>query len=122
MKVTVTPRVVGGRTRGGEDLFLDFEATGEPSDTFTVEPVPGDPTGDPSWDCEGEGDEDDPTNIWSCDSPNYEFKWSGTLADLHKLAAEAGVTDLSEWEWCGKVVNSPERRFRHTYYVDGNAD
>ena len=118
MKVTVTPQVVSGTNKGGEDLFLDFEAIGEPSDTFTVEPT----SGDPSWNCDGEGDEDDPTNVWSCCTEHYEFKWSGTLADLHKLAVEAGVTDSAEWEWCGKVGGPPERRFRHEHFVAGNAD
>ena len=118
MKITVKPRVVSGTGKGGEDLFLDFEATGAPSDTFTVDPVDG----DPSWDCEGDGDEDDPANVWSCRTDAYEFQWKGTLADLHKLAIEAGVADVAEWEWSGNADLDAVQRFQYQHFVAGNAD
>ena len=115
MKVTVEPKTVCGTDRGGEDLFLVFTASGEPSDHFTVEPVDG----DPSWHCEG--DDDDPGVLW-CRTGHYEFKWEGTLEDLHQLAEDAGVTCPDEWEWCGPVTSPPQRRWCYEHFVGGNAE
>ena len=114
MKVTVTPKTVGGTNRGGEDLFLVFEATGEISDSFTVEPLPG----DPDWDCD---DELDPEAVWSVCTAHYEFEWSGTLKDLAKIVA-GDVTSPRAWEWCGSTSQQPQKRFRCEHFVAGNAD
>lgn len=118
MKITVEPKTVAGTNGGGEDLFLVFRAVGEPSDEFVVEPV----SGDPSWDIEGDGDEDDPDNVWSCCTDHYEFEWRGTLRDLHKLASEVGVTDRSRWVWSGSVGGTPQAKFVSEHLVAGNAD
>ena len=120
MKVTVTPKVVGGTNRGGEDLFLVFEATGEVSDSFVVEPLPG----DPDWDCD---DELDPEAVWSVRTAHYGFEWSGTLKDLAAIVA-GDVTNPRSWEWWatyrerGSTSQQPQKRFRCEHFVAGNAD
>ena len=116
MKVTVKPKVVGGVRRGGEDLLLVFEATGEPDGEFVVELV----AGNPSW-CLDD-DDDEQTGVWCCTTDNYEFEWRGTQADLHKLAQEAGVTSVQNWEWYGSVSEQPKKRFLFEHFVAGNAD
>jgi hypothetical protein len=118
MLVTVTPKVEAGTDRGGEDLFLVFETVGDYNDTFTVETRPG----DPSWDCNGNGNEDDPYALWSCYTEHYEFSWEGTLLDLHALAVKVGVTNGNDWEWYGPVNEPPKRRFQFEHFVAGNAE
>jgi len=115
MRVTVTPKVVGGTDKGGEDLYLVFTATGEVSDDFVVEPLPG----DPDWDCD---DEDDPEAVWSCCTGHCEFEWSGTLKDLAEVAQAAGATRADSWEWYGPANQQPQKRFRYEHFVAGNAD
>ena len=117
MRVTVKPEVVAGTDKGGEDLFLVFEATGDVSDTFSVEPLPG----DPDWGYDGDGDEDDPKATWSVCSGYYEFKWSGTLEDLAEIARQAGVTCADSWEWDGSCLQEPGKRFHCRHFVGGNA-
>ena len=113
MKVTVTPKVVGGTNRGGEDLFLVFEATADGCDALTVEPRPG----DPDWDCD---DELDPEAVWSVRTGHYEFEWSGTLEDLAEVARQLIAT--GSWEWYGSTSQQPQKHFRCEHFVAGNAD
>lgn len=123
MKVTVTPRVVSGTDRGGENLFLVFAAEGEISDTFTVELGEG----VPDWEVGENYDEDEdgnptPESELSCCTGHYEFEWKGTLKQLAQLAVEAGCQNEANWQWCGPVSGPPVKRFRHEHYVCGNAE
>jgi len=112
VKVTVTPRVEAGTDKGGEDLWLDFEATGDGPLVVELQP------GDPSWD----EDEDENPGVFSCCTDHYEFEWSGSLLELLKLAEKAGVNDSSNWAWCGPVTKQPQRHWTYSHFVAGNAD
>ena len=115
MLVTVTPRVVHGTDRGGEDLFLDFAADGAPDqEPVTVEfGQEGDLT--------FEEDEDD-TSLVVVTTENYEFEWRGTPEQLAQLAVGAGCQNEANWQWCGPVSGPPAKQFRHEHYVGGNAE
>lgn len=123
MKVTVTPRVVSGTDRGGEDLFLDFAA--DEFDTGPLQVELGD--GDPSWDFADDYDEDEdgnptPESTVSCCTGHYEFEWKGTFAQLVALVRETGVTSEQNWRWTGPASSPPVKVFRHEHFVAGNAD
>ena len=75
--------------------------------------------GNPSWYLD---DDDEQTGVWSCCTDHYEFEWNGTLADLRKLALEAGVTSLEHWEWHGSASEAPKKLFLFEHFVAGNAD
>lgn len=121
MRVTVAAKTVAGTDRGGEDLYLVFEATECDGTAPVVDLVDG----DPSWfrdEEDEEEDEESPLSRWECRTDHYEFEWRGSLQDLADLAVELGVQDPEKWEWSGPASGPPQKRFRVLHFVDGNAD
>jgi len=114
--LTVTPHVVSGTNKGGEDLFLCFECT---EDASTHEVTPED--GNVSWDLEFD-DEGEKVVKLSCITDHYEHEWEGTPDDLYALAATNGLLDKTKWQWYGPADQEPKQRWKHQHYVAGNAD
>jgi len=112
----VTPHVVCGTDKGGEDLYLCFECT-EQGDTHEVTPEDG----NVSWQLEFD-DEGEKVVSLRCVTDYYEHEWEGTPEDLLALAVENGLLDETKWQWHGPVSEEPKRRWKYQHYVTGNAD
>lgn len=112
--LTVTPHVIHGINRGGEDLFLCFECT---EDANTHEVTPED--GNFSWELEFD-DEGEKVVKLSCFTEYHE--WEGTPDDLYALAVANGLLDKTKWQWYGPADQEPQQRWKYQHYVDGNAD
>ena len=111
--ICVTPEVVSGIDRNGEDFYLSFECV-EEAESYEI--VPED--GKVGWDLELD-EEGEVANL-SCSTVHHCFKWEGTLDDLYVIAVKNGLLDQEKWEWFGPVNEPPKRRWRHKYFVDGN--
>ena len=112
IKATVKPYGVTGTHRGGEDLFLVFDAV----ESDTVEGVSLKPENDLlKW------NRDEAGNYW-CKTNHCEHKWIGTLQDLLDLFVKVGGSDRTRWSWYGNVSQPPKKRFTYEYFVKGDAD
>jgi hypothetical protein len=115
-EITVTPHVVTGTDRGGEDLFLCFECT-EDAEHHVVEPTDG----NVSWDLEIDDDGEEVVSL-SCTTDHYEHRWGGTPGDLYALAVQNGLLDKTKWQWYGPANQEPKQRWKYQLYVTGNAE
>jgi hypothetical protein len=152
VKVRVTPRVVAGTDRGGEDLFLDLEAHHDGDTPPVDEPVEVLLRTADDW--EGLTEVREPAEfeelVLSGELPDekfhsgvrvyyrschYDFEWEGTGEDA--LAAKfrdysdnqvvvRKVEDVfrnsANWAFCHKPGESPRLRCYLEHYVNGNAE
>ena len=125
MRLIVTPRVVAGTDRGGEDLFLDvvaevegntppsledIEVVGFNADLVHIEPI-------------GDVLEEDDLILGKVKvtSPHYEFEWSGDGNDILDLVRDEFQNPKS-WCFCHQHGEPERLRFYSELYIDGNAD
>jgi hypothetical protein len=148
VKVYVTPRVVAGTDRGGEDLFLDFEAHHDGDTPPVDEPVEVLLCVRDDWEGLTEvrdltGDEPDEAYLpgvrvyyRSC---YYDFEWEGTGEDalaaefrdystykedqqVRTRKVEEVFRNPTNWSFCHKPGESPRLRCYFEHYVNGNAE
>jgi hypothetical protein len=117
MIVTVSPLLVAGTDRGGEDLFLKFtcEVTGQPDfsqpqDSRGGFMSPFAPLKD------GIVEED---YEMQAGPTEYEFMWEGKVADLREILKDE-IRKESNWSRPG--FSSNVCKFEYKHFVDGNAD
>lgn len=126
MKLIVTPRVVAGTDRGGEDLFLDIVAEVEgntPPSLEDIEVVGFNADADAHMEPVGEVLEEDGLILGSVEvnSGHYEFEWSGDGNDILDLVRDE-FKDPKSWCFCHQHGEPERLRFYVEYFVDGNAD
>ena len=139
MKVTVTPRVVAGTDRGGEDLFLDFVAYHDGDTPPVEESVEEVQLGLEEWDGLTEVLDEE-----TCDGGpevcyrtcHYEFEWTGTgkgalQAEFQSYnednqgavrKVESVFRNPANWHYCHKPGEPPRLKCCWEHYVDGNAE
>ncbi len=128
MKVQAKPFVELGTGRGGEDLYLNFEAFhyGEVPPTFeevVVELATDDSYQDVSVEQQESG------KVRYC-TGYYEIEWVGTGADFLKTRTTAsGSPSVEEylrtpgaWKFCHAPGEQPKLVCKGSVYLDGNAD
>lgn len=135
-KLRVTPVVLAGLNRGGENLFLDFKCTVEgetvPTEFDVLLDVDDDHEG-LSVELEDEEDEEDEEGETEYTDENpyrgkvkyhtnhYEFEWEGTSADALALLGDK-LKNNRLWQFCHHPGETPRLQFKYRHYVAGNAE
>ena len=116
IKVTVTKDVVAGTERGGEDLFLVFQAsTSKPPDLNSI--LPKDIEIDVEVLVVQVALKEKDGQLYACSKG--AFIWAGTKEDLKQLVLPH-LEELMNWSRPGLEGEICQFEYRH--FVDGNAD